>query len=321
MPLIDLPLEQLKTYQGTNPRPADFDRYWDESLAELAAIDPEIELKSADFQSSFADCFHLRFTGTAGARVSAKYLRPKRTNGPGPCVLKFHGFTGHCGEWTHHLSLVAEGCCVAALDCRGQGGASQDHGTLRTSPPNGHLTRGLLDPNPKNLLFRHLYLDTAMLARVVSSFPEVDKDRLAATGGSQGGGLTLACAALVPEIRKAAPTFPFLCDWKRVWSMDLAKDAYSEIRDFFRRFDPRHEREEEIWERLGYIDVAHLATRIKARVLIAVGLMDAICPPSTQFAAYNRISSPKEMVIYPDFGHEGLPGFDDRVHQFLAGSW
>jgi cephalosporin-C deacetylase len=46
--------------------------------------------------------------------------------------------------------------------------------------------------------------------------------------------------------------------------------------------------------------------------------MDTICPPSSQFAAYNKIRSAKEMVLYPDFGHESLPGNSDRVFEFLA---
>jgi cephalosporin-C deacetylase-like acetyl esterase len=44
----------------------------------------------------------------------------------------------------------------------------------------------------------------------------------------------------------------------------------------------------------------------------------AECPPSTQFAACNKLASKKALVIYPDFGHEGLPGFGDRVFQFMA---
>ncbi|HUS91482.1 MAG TPA: acetylxylan esterase, partial [Phycisphaerae bacterium] len=44
-----------------------------------------------------------------------------------------------------------------------------------------------------------------------------------------------------------------------------------------------------------------------------------VCPPSTQFAAYNRIRSAKSLVLYPDFGHEGLTGQGDIVFQFLAG--
>ena len=317
MPNLDMPLAQLQTYQGRNPMPADFDAFWDAGLAEIAALDPRIELVPAAFTPNSAECFDLWFTSTFGARVHAKYLRPRQRAGRLPTVLQFHGFTGSSGEWHDKLALVAEGFCVASLDCRGQGGLSQDHGTLRTAPGNGHLTRGLSDPDPRNLLYRQLYLDTALLARVVSGFPEVDPARLAAVGGSQGGGLSLACAGLVPQIRLCAPTFPFLCDWKRVWEMDLAKDAYAEIRDWFRRFDPHHEREDAVWNQLGYIDVQFLARRIKAEVLMGIGLMDAICPPSTQFAAYNKIAGAKRCSLYPDFGHENLPGFNDEVFAFL----
>jgi cephalosporin-C deacetylase len=49
------------------------------------------------------------------------------------------------------------------------------------------------------------------------------------------------------------------------------------------------------------------------------GLMDPICLPSTQFAAFNRIPGPKEVVLYPDFGHEVLPGQADRTFAFLRG--
>jgi cephalosporin-C deacetylase len=100
--------------------------------------------------------------------------------------------------------------------------------------------------------------------------------------------------------------------------MDLADDAYAEIRQWLRRFDPRHEDIEGMWQRLGYIDVQHLAPRIAADVLMVTGLMDTICPPSTQFAAYNRIEAPKEMLVYPDFEHEDMPGRDDRVLAFLV---
>ena len=147
--------------------------------------------------------------------------------------------------------------------------------------------------------------------------PDVDENRVGATGGSQGGGLTLACAALEPRIRRAAPVFPFLCDYRRVWDIDLAENAYAELKEFFRLFDPLHEREDAIFTRLGYIDVQHLAPRIRAEVYMAVGLMDTICPPSTQFAAYNKITAPKSLAIYPDYGHEGIMGHADRIFQFM----
>ena len=83
--------------------------------------------------------------------------------------------------------------------------------------------------------------------------------------------------------------------------------------------DLLHEQEAAVFEQLGYVDIQHLAPRIQAEVLWPIGLMDQICPPSSQFAAYNKITSPKRMAIYPDFGHEGLPGVNDIVFQFLMG--
>jgi cephalosporin-C deacetylase len=99
--------------------------------------------------------------------------------------------------------------------------------------------------------------------------------------------------------------------------MDQAKHAYEELQQYFRRFDPTHAREKEIFTKLGYIDNQHLAPRIKAKILMATGLMDEICPPSTQFAAYNKIRSKKEMVIFPDYAHEYLPDFGDRIFNFM----
>lgn len=317
MPLIDMPLEQLHTYEGRNPKPADFDEYWQKALAEVNAVEPGVELHPHPLKASFAECFDLYFTGVGGSRVHAKYLRPKQSQGKHPAVLMFHGYSGNSGDWNDKLNYVAQGYSVAALDCRGQGGLSEHLESAKGNTLRGHIIRGLED-EPSRLYYRNVYLDTAQLAHIVMNFPEVDPDRVGATGGSQGGGLTLACAALEPRIKRAAPVFPFLCDYRRVWEMDLAKDAYDEIRNYFRLFDPLHEREEEAFIRLGYIDCQHLAPRIQAEVLMVVGLMDTICPPSTQFAAYNKISSKKDLLIYPDYGHEGLPGSGDRIYDFLA---
>jgi cephalosporin-C deacetylase len=318
MPVFEMPLAELKTYQGRNPRAADFDEYWDGALAEMRALDAKVELVPSEFTAAAAECFDLYFTGVAGARIHAKYLRPKSAAKPHPAVVEFHGYSGNSGDWAPKLRWVSQGFSVAALDCRGQGGQSQDVGGVLGNTLRGHIIRGL-DDRPENLLFRHIYLDCAQLAGIVMDMPEVDAKRVGATGGSQGGGLTLACAALEPRIARAAPVLPFLSDYQRVWEMDLAVAAYEELKQYFRLFDPRHEREQEVFTKLGYIDVQHLAPRIKGKALMIVGLMDQICPPSTQFAAYNKITSDKEMVLYPDFGHEGLPGAEDTIFAFMAG--
>jgi cephalosporin-C deacetylase len=283
----------------------------------MRSIDPKVDLRPSPFQTPFAECLDMFFTGVRGARVHAKLLRPKNAPKPHPAILMFHGYSGSSGDWSDKLGYVAMGYTVAALDCRGQGGLSEDRGGVVGQTLRGHIIRGLDGP-PEQMLFRHIFLDTAELAKLVMEMPDVEGARVGATGGSQGGGLTLACAALEPRIKRAAPVFPFLCDYKRTWQIDLAKDAYLELQQYFRQFDPLHEREEEVFTKLGYIDVQNLCGRIRGHVFMGVGLMDTVCPPSTQFAAYNKIGSEKSLSIYPDFGHEALPGHSDRIFQFMS---
>lgn len=311
MPLVDMPLADLERYQGRNPRPADFDDYWDRGLAEVPSTLPDIE--PADFASEVAECDDLWFEGVGGARIYAKRLRPIRESN-GWALLLFHGYSVGSGDWSDKLGWVAEGFTVFAMDCRGQGGRSHDPGGVKGGTLRGHIVRGL-DDEPDRLFFRQVFLDTVRLARLALTSPGIE--RLAAMGASQGGGLALACAGLEPRVERVVSQYPFLCDYRRVWEMDLARDAYEELSLYFRRFDPTHAREEAAFERLGYIDVQHLAPRVRASVLFGTGLMDTITPPSTQFAAYNKLRGPKAMVLYPDFGHEGLPHFADRAHAFL----
>jgi cephalosporin-C deacetylase len=320
MAVFEKSLDELKNYRGRNPCPPDFAAYWDSSVEEMRAVDPRVELRrNLALSSAAAECYDLHFTGVGGSRIYAKYLRPVGSSGKHPAVLQFHGYSGNSGDWSQKLSFVSQGFCVAAMDCRGQGGRSEDRGAPLGNTLRGHIIRGLDEKDPKKLLYRSIFLDTAQLARIVMNFPEVDGERVGAMGESQGGALTLACAALEPKIRRIAPVFPFLCDYLRVWEMDLAEAAFEELKLYLRFFDPRHERVAEMFLKLGYIDCQHLAPRIRAETLMFTGLMDKVCPPSIQFAAYNRIRAPKRMELYPDYGHERLPDQSDLAFNFLAG--
>ena len=233
MPLIDMPLARLKEYGGVNPRPDDFDEFWNSSLEELASVNLNPNFEPYDFPSSIAESYKLTITSTKGARIFAKFLKPKKINGKAPAVLVFHGLSGSSPEWNDAIKFVSEGYVVAMLDTRGQGGYSEDVGGVPGTTYSTPFMRGF-DGEPKDLHCRDLFLDTAALAKVIMSLDYVDPTRIAATGGSQGGALTIACASLVPEIKLCIPVYPYLCDYKRVWDMDLDKGAYEGMRYYLR---------------------------------------------------------------------------------------
>ena len=317
MPVFDLSLPELHRYSGSNPRPHDFDQYWESAVASLDQVEPNVRLDSVEHPSPIAECFDLTFTGVGGARLYAKYLRPRNFQAPHPGISVFHGYSVASPDWFELVPYVAQGFSVVALDCRGQGGRSEDPGGVHGTTLNGHIVRGL-GSSPTDLMYRSVFLDCVQAVRLLMDMPEVDSTRVGAAGASQGGGLTLAAAALEPRIKAAASVYPFLCDYRRVWELDLAENAYGELRQYLRLFDPTHSQVEEMFTTLGYIDVQHLAPRITAQVLMVTGLMDRICPPSTQFAAFNKITSAKEMVIFPDYEHESIPGVNDRILDFFA---
>ena len=109
MPLIDMPREELEVYRGINPKPADFDAYWDLSLEELDKTGLDYDLLPSDYQVPFARCFDLTFVGLGGAKIYSKMLMPLQVSGKLPALLQFHGYAGNSGDWTQKLSYVAAG--------------------------------------------------------------------------------------------------------------------------------------------------------------------------------------------------------------------
>ena len=69
----------------------------------------------------------------------------------------------------------------------------------------------------------------------MDSCDEIDRNFIALTGVSQGGGLTIAAAALDYRPVAAMPEVPFLSDYRR--SVDMTPNGpYPEIADYFRKY-------------------------------------------------------------------------------------
>jgi cephalosporin-C deacetylase len=218
-------------------------------------------------------------------------------------VVKFIGYGGGRGRPVEHMLLPALGYALLVMDTRGQGGrwttgATGDHADgWQAGPENASvMTRGIA--RPEDYYFTRLYTDA--VRAVETACVLTGAARVAVTGMSQGGGLSLAAAALVPELVAVCHAdVPFLCDIQRGITV-APEPPYTEIPEFLAH---NVDLIPAALDTLRYVDCALLARRITARCLLSVGLMDTICPPSTVFAAYNEITAGKDLAVHPFTGH------------------
>jgi cephalosporin-C deacetylase len=309
MPWYDLPAEQLAGYRTSTQEPAELDLWWQRRLdeARAAAADPTLTRYEAGAYAPL-EVYDAEFSGAGGDRIKAWYLRP--AGGPdaaAPVVVKFIGYGGGRDRPAEHVLLPALGYALLVMDTRGQGGrwstgATGDHADgWHAGPENASvMTRGIA--RPEDYYYTRLFTDAVRAVETACAL--TGASRVAVTGASQGGGLALAAAALVPQLVAVCHAdVPFLCDIQR--AITLAPHApYTEVPEFL-----AHQVDliPAALDTLRYVDCALLARRITARCLLSVGLMDIICPPSTVFAAYNEITAGKDLAVHPFTGHE-VPG-------------
>ncbi len=318
MPFSADRLARLESCVGRNPIPADFDAFWGERVAEADDVPLDYELSASDQLDDFDTCtYHdLRFIGMGGARLYAKYCVPAAVSGPVPLVLQFHGYPGCTRSWAEQSSWPGLGYAVLSMDNPGQGGRSEDIGGFAGTTVVGHLVAGI-DGGPRNLYYVRLYQNQRILCRIAAELEGIDPTRVFVNGGSQGGGMGIACCALNQGlVRGASILYPFLSDFKAVWELGADEIAYEGIRYYSRWFDPDGSRADEWFGTLGYVDSLSFAHLVRCPVLFGTGLADVVCPPETQFAVYNALSCPKRHLLYPDFGHEEIQAFDDSIPAF-----
>ncbi len=297
MPSIDWPLEQLKQYQPPLYRESDFEEFWRTTVSETMKQPLNAELIPYELPARGLQCFALRFDGYKGGRIAGWYLRPDAA-GKFPGVCFYHGYSGRGWRPLDMVEYAQQGMCVLSMDCRGQNGQSQDAAVYPEGYVAGWMTQGIRDP--QRYYYRYVYADAVRALEVLARREEVDAKRLAITGVSQGGGITLAVAALSDRPMLALPDIPYLCDFRRAVAI-AGVGPYPEIPMFIKAFPELYE---QAFRTLSYCDNLNLAPMIKCRTVISNCLWDDICPPSTIYAVYNHMTCEKQIEVYPFHKHE-----------------
>lgn len=320
MPLYDLPPDQLRTYRPERAEPADFGAFWAETLAETRAHELNARFTPLNTPLRTLSTYDVTFRGYAGQDVKGWLILPENADGPLPCVVEFVGYGGGRGHVTDWLTYASAGHAHLVMDTRGQGSAWSPGDTPDSEGGGpqypGCMTRGILSPH--TYYYRRVFADAVRAVEAARSFGGVDAARVAVSGGSQGGGITLAVAGLVPDVQLALPDVPFLCHFERAVTL-VDSFPYAEIAGYLR---VHRDQVETVFATLAYFDGMHFAARARAQALFSVGLMDDVCPPSTVYAAYNHYAGPKQLRVYPFNRHEGGQGAQTLEKlEFLRSYW
>jgi cephalosporin-C deacetylase len=305
MAFFDLPLHELQTYCPDREEPADFDAFWKLTIEETQAFPLDARFEKVDYGLVAQETFDVTFNGFGGQPVKGWLILPSQRTGKLPCVVEYIGYGGGRNFAIDWLLWASAGYAHFVMDTRGQGSSwsSGDTPDLYAGGGNAHypgnMTHGILDP--KHYYYRRVFTDAVRAIEAARSHPEIDSAQIAVTGGSQGGGISIAAAALAPFVVAAMPDVPFLCHYRLATEI-VDTYPYKEIAEYCHI---HRDKLETVFHTLSYFDGVNLATRASAKALFSVALMDQVCPPSTVFAAYNYWTGEKEIKVYPYNGHEG----------------
>jgi cephalosporin-C deacetylase len=305
MAIFDLPLNELKTYCPERDEPADFDAFWQSTLAEARTFPLSATLEKVDYGLVAQETFDVTFSGFGGQPVKGWLILPSQRTGKLPCVVEYIGYGGGRNFPIDWLLWSSAGYAHFVMDTRGQGSSwsAGDTPDLYSDGGNAHypgsMTKGILDP--KHYYYRRVFTDAVRAIEAARSHPTVDATQIAVTGGSQGGGITIAAAGLVPDVVAALPDVPFLCHYRRATEI-VDTYPYKEIAEYCH---VHRDKVDTVFNTLSYFDGMNFASRATAKALFSTALMDQVCPPSTVFAAYNYWVGEKDMKVYPYNGHEG----------------
>jgi cephalosporin-C deacetylase len=316
MPMFDLRDAELRGYRTAVQPPPDLTEFWTGTLDAARVHDRAPTLTPVRTPLRLVETFDVEFPGYGGDPIKAWLHRPAGGDaGQLPAVVEYRGYGGGRGLAHEGARWAVAGYVHLVMDSRGQGSSGSPGDTADPNPGApahpGVMTRGILDRD--TYYYRRLFTDAARAVDAVRSLPFVDPARVAVAGPSQGGGISLAAAALVDGLAGVVADVPFLCDIRRATEIS-DKDPYGEI---VRYLKAHRDQTDAVFETLRYFDGAVLAGRASAPALFSVGLMDEVCPPSTVYAAYNAYGGPKQIREYAYNEHEGGGAF----HEGVAMAW
>jgi cephalosporin-C deacetylase len=211
---------------------------------------------------------------------------------PWPVIITVPGYGGT--QQGVMLSECQRGYAILQVFPRGQGESA------RLWKIDGDKLTSHLD-QPEGAYYQGAYADVMRAIDFVSSRSDLDRERIALVGTSQGGGISLAVGALDSRVKAVVAHVPFLCNFRLA-----ARTPNSRVKN---QLDQAKRNDETALHTLDYFDPFQLAPRLRVPVLLSAGGKDDVCPEPTIRSVHDRLPGRKTLKVYPDLIHTSCVDF------------
>lgn len=287
-------------------KPADLADFWERTKAQLGESELNASLEEVpDLSGRDYITYGVAMDSFQGRCLRGWYSVPKDVSARRglPAVLAVPGYGGDKPIPTY---LATAGFAVLTLYPRGQGESRQEWELESDTKLTYHID------DKENYYYRGAYMDCLRGLDFLSDRQEVDSGRLGMWSRSQGGGLTLATAALDTRLQVAVAEEPFLCNYPV--SIDVTSRPYSELGEYVAAHP---EQRNSMLETLAYFDTLNLVDQISCPILMDIGMKDPTCPYETIMPVFERIPGPKAIHVYPDLDHNPCTDFNAHAMAWL----
>ena len=278
--------------------PSDFDSFWAGNLEELSKVPLDFTMTpSPKYTTDKMDCWLVNLKVSKQGQSIYGYLFIPKGAKPGSCPIVLcppGAGIKTIKEPLRHRYYGENGCIRFEMEIHGLNPEMTDEAFKEISKAfsgreNGYLQNGL--DNKDNYYMKRVYLACVRAIDFLTTLPEWDGRNIAVQGGSQGGALAIVTAGLDKRVTACVANHPALSD------MAGYKAGRAGGYPHFFRVDGMDTPEK--LNTMAYYDVVNFARRVKCLVYMTWGYNDDTCPPTTSYAVYNVITSPKEALITP----------------------
>ncbi len=280
------------------PPPDDFDQFWKDKVAELAAVPMNVQLTPVDVGDPKVEYFKITMDNIRGSKIHGQIARPAgqkdlpallQVQWAGVYPLHRDWVLGHARNGWLSMNILAHDLPIDESPEFYKEKAAKE---LNDYPGIGNDDR-------EKSYFLKMFLSCYRAADYLTQRPDWNHRTLVVHGGSQGGYQAIVTAGFHPAVTAMAANVPAGCDhtgkqagrapgwpnWaSRTWQ---GKDAAKML------------------ETGRYFDAMNFAPKIKGPCLVGIGLVDPVCPPEGVLATVNQIPGPKKIILMPRSDHGG----------------